>query len=120
MVSPYELQKFDSSPIRTLTVLVPANSREKFISRLKKFAEVNGFSQRIKPIHPVDPQFGIDLWRDDIGIFGDNLHGDIEFSLGFYPNKSTPISEVAADGIVESLIKEISNVAGVTSSVVNH
>ena len=110
-------EKFGNDPLRRVTVVVPAASRMVFLSHMDKFANENKLSKRIRSMDPELPQFSVDLWRDDVGVFGANILTEQEFDFGIYVNTKKPISNEAADRLVEGLSAAAKNVPGVSVSV---
>lgn len=117
MQTRFQIAEFENSPLRLLAISVPAAARESFLVRMKKFAEENGFSQVIRPIHPVKPEFGVDLWRRDVALFGDNLLGDKVFKFRLYANKKQPISSPSADALIGQLTAALQSIPDVAVSI---
>ena len=117
MQTRFQIAEFENSPYRQLTISVPPSSREQFLVQMKKFGEENGFSQEIRPIHTVKPEFGVDLWRRDVALFGDNLRGHKVFVLRLYVNKKQPISHWSADSLIEKLANALQSIPDVTVSL---
>ena len=110
-------ERFGNVPLRSLTIVVPAGSRMAFLSLMDKFADAQKFSKRIRSMDPELPQFSVDLWRDDVGVFGANILTEQEFDFGIYVNTKKPISNEAADKLVEALSAAAKNVPGVSVSL---
>ena len=84
---------------------------------MDKFANDNKFSKRIRSMDPELPQFSVDLWRDDVGIFGANILAEQQFDLSIHVNTKKPISNELADKLVEALSAAAKNVPGVSVSL---
>jgi hypothetical protein len=69
--------------------------------------------KRIRAIHPTKPQYGVDLWRDDVGIFADNLINEQEFEIDFHANLRNPISDTASEALLISVLTALAEVPGI-------
>jgi len=112
MQTKIDMRGFEGLPLRTVTIVVPAESRPQFLLRMRKFANEQGFNEKIRSINSTSPQFAIDLWRDDLGIFGDNLRTEQAFEFGLYGNTNNPVPS-SIDRSAASLSKAASEVPGV-------
>ncbi len=110
-------ERFGNVPLRTMIVVVPVASRLAFLGRMDKFATDNKFAKRIRSMDPVLPEFSVDLWRDDVGIFGANVLAEQEFDFGIFVNTKKPISLEAADKLVEALSAAAKAIPGVSVSL---
>ena len=106
---------YEKLPRRKFIITIERRQQEELFSQLKKFADKGGFAIRIAPITPSGEDFSIEMWREDIKIFGANPFNPGEFRIGFYDTDGAypyPAPEWALDDLendLKSFIGEISN-----------
>ncbi len=110
-------EKFGNVPLRRFSAVMPVASRLAFLGRMDKLATDNNLSKRIQSMDPVLPQLSVDLWRDDVGIFGANVLTEQEFEFGIFVNTKKPISLEAAGKLVEALSAAARGIPGVSVSM---
>jgi len=111
-----ENASYEKLPRRRLVITIEKSQQEELFTQLRKFADKGGFAIRIAPITSSSEDFSIELWREDIKIFGANPFIPGEFRLGFYDTDGAypyPASESILDDLesdLKSFIGEIPNV----------
>ena len=107
---------YEKLPRRNFIVIIENDKQEDFFGQLKEFSEQQGFALRIAPTTPDGGNFSVEMWREDIKIFGANPFSQGEFRIGFYDTDSGspfPISDLTLNDLVtkfKSLLSEIPNV----------
>ena len=87
-----------------------------FFRQMRRFADVHGFAIRIAPTEPGNQRFLLQLFREDIKIYGTNSAERGVFGLGIYTNSDLVPSKNTLDDTVEALKREVIQEAGVTLS----
>lgn len=113
MLSAQTAKHPDRLPLHSIIYSVPEQARLNFFSQLEVFGKENGFRVRIAPVHPVNKQFGIDMWRSDGLISGDNLLDTAIFYIGFYAAEDGSYSMVVMDTLFQKLVSRIGQIDGV-------
>lgn len=73
-------------PLQGVLITIAPGAREKLFEALEAYADEQGFAIRIVQISSDNKKFGIDMWRSDIKIFGDNLLDINTFRIDYYCN----------------------------------
>jgi hypothetical protein len=99
------------APLRILDITIGQSQRDELFDQLRKFAEKNAFAIRIAQVHPAYDNFTIDMWRNDIRMFGSYPSDPGTLSFGvYYTVQSQPVPESVFDeaiGNLEVFIDEI-------------
>jgi hypothetical protein len=117
MEHPNETPADEKLPRRRLIVIIEKSQQEELFNQLIKFADQGGFAIRITPNTTSGEDFSIEMWREDVRVFGANPFNPGEFRLGFYDTDGTypyPASEGVLDELesdLNSFISEIPNVS---------
>ena len=107
---------YHKSPRKNFVIILQKSQQEELFNQFQKFADNNGFAMRIAPNTPGGEDFSIELWREDIMVFGANPFDPGEFRIGFYNTDGAnpyPMPEWALDALVsdfKGFISEITNV----------
>lgn len=85
-------------PIESVVLRFEVDVRQRIVSVLNDYAAENKFNVRIARIHPSRLQYGVNMFRSDVEISGDNLGKDDILFLGFYaPQDGTYKKEIVED-----------------------
>ncbi len=92
-------------PLRRVSVSVALDARESLFDALKTYAQEQEFAIRIVPISSSEKgKIGIDMWRTDIKVFGDNLGSPNIFNIDYYSNdRDHPPTDASLDFQLEQL-----------------
>ena len=111
-----ESATYEKLPRRNFVIIIEKSQREELFNQFRKFADKGRFAIRIAPITPSGEDFSIEMWREDIKVFGANPFDPGEFRIGFYDTDGTypfPATEGELDNLatdLKSFIDEIPNV----------
>ena len=112
-----EPQKEPQQALRTVYVTFAEGRREAMLDRLRAFADANAFAIRIAPVTPDGQNLAIDMWRNDVKIFGDNDFSPYKFSISFYENAEGRTAAISStDRLAEELRQSLAEVEGARSS----
>jgi hypothetical protein len=104
-------------PIRSITITVREDSRDRFFDQLRKFADAHAFAIRIAPTTPDTKHFLLQMWREDIKVVGANPFDPPEaFAISFYKNGKHPVEPAAVNLVITDLKGAVSQMPGVTFS----
>jgi len=91
---PFDYDLYEDQLIVRVRVSLHANSEHDLESKLRRFADENGYNLRVARVHPTDPQFSVMMWRGDSMIWAANPFGPYEFSI--FPSKKDAIAQDSA------------------------
>ena len=106
---------YSKSPRKKLVIVIQKSQQEELFNQFQTFAHNNGFAIRIAPNTPSGEDFSIEMWREDIMVFGANPFDPGEFRIGFYNTDGAnpyPMPEGELNALVgdfKSLISDIPN-----------
>ena len=104
-------------PLHSANIRVTNSTRAALFDRLNKFAGEHRLDVRISRIHSSKEQFGVDLWRNDVAIAGENVFDELVFGFGFYANTGVPMSEASLNTLRQQFKQAVEEIPGVTYTV---
>jgi hypothetical protein len=103
------------TPMRSMSITVPKDVRDRYLAELTKFATANNFQIRIARLHPTTELFGADLLREDIWIYSHSVLDPLVFDTSFYPIPGNPPPpQSVVDSSARKFKELISQIPGVT------
>jgi hypothetical protein len=102
-----------STPVCSLRITVPQESRDEYFARVERFAQSNNFEVRIARLHPDNEVFAIDFWREDIAVAGENVFNPADFEFDFYVHPDRGGSTDAALQLMAEFEGKLSDVSGI-------
>jgi hypothetical protein len=105
--------KASEDPVRSFSVSIAKDTRDRFFACLAAFAKRNAFSIQIYPKSPDGRLILVQMLRRDLEILINNPFDPLTFRVNLFRSGAAPIVEGLADKIVADLKTEVSMMPGV-------
>ena len=106
------------APIRIVEITIDESRQEELFAQIQKFADEWGYAIRIARIVQNEDDFIIQMWREDIKLFGTYPSDPGELKIGFYyTNPAIPVAGIFFDSEIRDLRNFINEIPGATLTV---
>ena len=106
------------APIRIVEITIDESQQEELFTQMRKFADKWRYAIRIAPIVQYEDDFIIQMWREDIKLFGTYPSDPGELKIGFYyTNPAIPVPEMFFDTEIRDLQVFINDIPGAILTV---
>jgi hypothetical protein len=96
----------NGAPVKSVTVSIQSGQREFLFDQLRRFAEKNFFAIRIT--HLMASSYTIEMWREDIEIFGSFENDDGILSISFHHNQfEQPVPQPVSESVFSDLMNDL-------------
>jgi len=108
---------YHKSPRKKFVVSIQKDQQKELFNQFKIFADKNRFAVRIAPNTPSGEDFSIEMWREDIMMFGANPFEPGELGIGFYNTDDAnpyPMPEQTLNTLINDFTEVINEIPNAT------
>ena len=106
------------APIRIVEIIIDESQQEELFTQMRRFADEWGYAIRIARIVQYEDDFIIQMWREDIKLFGTYPSDPGELKIGFYYTyPDIPVPKIFFDREISDLRNFIDEIPGATLTV---